>query len=70
LSNLVALLQQQLFVYPDLFTWLNQPFEPPRDASPPAGVQLLLPTGNVGKFGQRSANPTPNLLSESPFQAS
>lgn len=29
LSNLVALLRQQLFVYRDLFTWLNQPFEPP-----------------------------------------
>jgi len=29
LSNLVALLRQQLFVYRDLFLWLNQPFEPP-----------------------------------------
>ncbi|MGH9439956.1 MAG: IS4 family transposase [Terriglobia bacterium] len=29
LSNLVALLRQQLFVYRDLFTWLDQPFEPP-----------------------------------------
>ena len=29
LSNLVALLRQQLFVYRDLFTWLNNPFEPP-----------------------------------------
>ena len=29
LSNLVALLRQQLFVYRDLFTWLNSPFEPP-----------------------------------------
>jgi hypothetical protein len=25
----VALLRQQLFVYRDLFTWLNNPFEPP-----------------------------------------
>jgi len=43
LSNLVALLRQQLFVYRDLFTWLNQPFEPPPalESSP---VQLpLLP---------------------------
>lgn len=31
LSNLVALLRQQLFVYRDLFTWLNNPF-----AAPPA----------------------------------
>ena len=29
LSNLVALLRQQLFVYRDLWTWLNQPFHPP-----------------------------------------
>jgi hypothetical protein len=29
LSNLVALLRQQLFVYRDLWTWLNCPFEPP-----------------------------------------
>ena len=29
LSNLVALLRQQLFVYRDLFASLNQPFEPP-----------------------------------------
>ena len=29
LSNLVALLRQQLFVYRDLFLWLNNPFEPP-----------------------------------------
>ena len=29
LSNLVALLRQQLFVYRDLWAWLNSPFEPP-----------------------------------------
>jgi hypothetical protein len=29
LSNLVALLRQQLFVYRDLFAWLDDPFEPP-----------------------------------------
>lgn len=29
LSNLVALLRQQLFVYRDLITWLNHPFESP-----------------------------------------
>lgn len=29
LSNLVALLRHQLFVYRDLWTWLEQPFEPP-----------------------------------------
>lgn len=29
LSNLVALLRQQLFVYRDLWGWLNRPFQPP-----------------------------------------
>ena len=29
LSNLVALLRQQLFVYRPLWSWLDQPFEPP-----------------------------------------
>jgi len=44
LSNLVALLRQQLFVYRDLFVWLNQPFEPPPSLAPSA-VQLALPLG-------------------------
>lgn len=29
LSNLVALLRQQLFVYRDLWKWLNEPYQPP-----------------------------------------
>ena len=29
LSNLVALLRQQLFVYRDLFTWLDDPYQAP-----------------------------------------
>jgi hypothetical protein len=29
LSHLAALLRQQLFVYRDLFAWLDQPFQPP-----------------------------------------
>jgi IS4 transposase len=29
LSNLVALLRHQLFVYRDLDAWLNDPFQPP-----------------------------------------
>jgi hypothetical protein len=45
LSNLVALLRQQLFVYRDLFTWLHQPFEPPPGLEPPSAVQLPLPLG-------------------------
>jgi hypothetical protein len=31
LSNLVALLRHQLFVYRDLWNWINQPFRPPVD---------------------------------------
>ncbi len=29
LSNLVALIRQQLFVYRDLFVWLDDPFQAP-----------------------------------------
>ncbi len=29
LSNLVALLRHQLFVYRDLWAWLDAPFRPP-----------------------------------------
>jgi len=45
LSNLVALLRQQLFVYRDLFTWLNQPFEAPPGLESANSVQLPLPMG-------------------------
>jgi len=34
LSNLVALLRQQLFVYRDLWNWINDPFQPPPLVSP------------------------------------
>jgi hypothetical protein len=41
LSNLVAPLRQQLFVYRDLWTWINDPFQAP----PPLveAEQLALP---------------------------
>lgn len=39
LSNLVALLRHQLFVYRDLWAWINQPFRPPLDLD---DGQLLL----------------------------
>ena len=42
LSNLVALLRQQLFVYRDLTTWLNNPFEPPPVLEGIHNAQLLL----------------------------
>ena len=34
LSNLVALLRQQLFVYRDLWSWIDNPFQPPPQLSP------------------------------------
>jgi len=44
LSNLVALLRQQLFVYRDLFGWLHQPFQPP-EGPPRVALQLPLLAG-------------------------
>jgi transposase len=41
LSNLAALLRQQLFVYRDLFVWIDQPFQPP-PLLDPAAEQLAL----------------------------
>lgn len=40
ISNLLALLRQQLFVYRDLWTWIDEPFQPP---PLPAPTQPLLP---------------------------
>lgn len=41
LSNLAALLRQELFVYRDLFAWIDQPFQPPPRLDP-AAEQLAL----------------------------
>ncbi len=41
LSNLTALLRQQLFVYRDLFAWIDEPFQPPPWLNP-AAEQLVL----------------------------
>jgi IS4 transposase len=44
LSNLLALLRQQLFVHRDLWAWLNKPYEPPPGVAD-LPVQLsLVPT--------------------------
>ena len=44
LSNMVALLRQQLFVYRDLWIWLNAPFQPPpAPVSVSQPLQLALP---------------------------
>jgi hypothetical protein len=45
LSNLVALLRQQLFAYRDLWAWINAPFQPPPLLEPPAAEQLPLALG-------------------------
>ena len=42
LSNLVALLRQQLFVYRDLWIWLNSPFEGPPAIAELESAQLSL----------------------------
>jgi len=42
LSNLVALLRQQLFVYRDLWVWIDHPFQAP-EPPPPLAAQLSLP---------------------------
>jgi hypothetical protein len=46
LSNLVALLRQQLFVYRDLFTWLNDPFQAPPALAGLHDAQLTLAFGD------------------------
>ena len=43
LSNLVALLRHQLFVYLDLWSWINQPFRPPMDLDDPQMALALTP---------------------------
>jgi Transposase DDE domain/Domain of unknown function (DUF4372) len=42
LSRLIALLRQQLFVYRDLWRWLESPFEPPMELSEEDSPQLPL----------------------------
>jgi len=43
LSNLIALLRQQLFVYRDLYEWLNDPFQAPPVLTGVHDAQLELP---------------------------
>jgi IS4 transposase len=42
LSNLVALLRQQLFVYRDLWVWIDRPFQPPPPLDDIGKAQLAL----------------------------
>lgn len=43
LSNLAALVRYQLFVYRDLWSWINQPFRPPVDLDDPQYLLALHP---------------------------
>ena len=43
LSNLAALVRYQLFVYRDLWSWINQPFRPPLDLDDPQYLLALHP---------------------------
>jgi len=46
LSNLVALLRQQLFVYRDWFTWLNDPYQAPPALAGLHDAQMTLAFGD------------------------
>ena len=45
LSNLLALLRQQLFVYRDLYAWLDHPFEGPPAVTEWESSQMVFPLG-------------------------
>jgi hypothetical protein len=50
LSNLVAFLRWNLFLYKDLWEWINKPYEVLPEI--PKSVQLPLPFGRIGQHGQ------------------
>ena len=47
LSNLAALLRQQLFVYRDLWLWIDEPFQPPPMLTGAAQQMLLFASINL-----------------------
>ncbi|MGC8549813.1 MAG: hypothetical protein ACP5M4_08945 [Acidobacteriaceae bacterium] len=47
LSNLAALLRQQLFVYRDLWLWIDEPFQPPPLLTAAAQQMLLFASTNL-----------------------
>src|SRR6266536_3913263 len=53
LSNLAALLRQQLFVYRELWEWIDQPFQPPALL---ASVAVQLPLSWSSNLDSRKAN--------------
>jgi hypothetical protein len=56
LSNLAALLRQQLFVYRDLFAWIDEPFQPPPQLAPSPEQIPLFRSSNLDS---RKANLNP-----------
>ena len=56
LSNLVALLRQQLFVYRDLWSWINDPFQRPPGLNDAGAEQLRLFDGDGQQVGQQAAS--------------
>ena len=60
LSNLVALLRHQLFVYRELYAWLNNPFEAPPALEGIHDTQLVLEMGSVGQQNSRDLGPSRN----------
>jgi len=56
LSNLAALLRQQLFVYRDLFSWIDQPFQPPPALAP---IAEQIPLSWSSNLDSRSTNLNP-----------
>ncbi len=49
LSNLVAFLRWNLFIYKDLWEWINKPYEVLPEI--PKSIQLPLPFGRIGQHG-------------------
>jgi hypothetical protein len=57
LSNLAALLRQQLFVYRDLFDWIDHPFHPPPQLTPAAEQIPLSWSSNLDSRMPTSTRP-------------
>ena len=61
LSNLAALLRQQLFVYRDLFAWIDQPFRPPPRLDTAAEqIPLFWSTNLDSRNANLNREPQPN----------
>lgn len=60
-SNLAALLRPQLFVYRDLWAWIDQPFQPPPLLDAVAEQIALF---FVQQLGQQNGNLNPAAVTE------